>query len=157
GVTLQEIRVHRANDSLAELTAAEKKLETIREQIADYEQQLAELNITAPCDGIVVEPQVNPEPKTDETRIQLTAWYDTPLEPRNLDCFLDERTPLLSVAPDPKFQATLLIDQSDRNDIKVGTEVELKCDHLPDKTYVGEVEKISDEDLKFVPPLLSNK
>ncbi|HLQ44175.1 MAG TPA: hypothetical protein VK137_05565, partial [Planctomycetaceae bacterium] len=43
------------------------------------------------------------------------------------------------------------------NDIKVGDEVELKCDHLPDKTYVGKVEKISDETLTFVPPLLSNK
>ena len=89
--------------------------------------------------------------------MQLPQWVGTPIEPRNINCFLEERTQILSVAPDNKFQATLLIDQSDRNDIKAGDEVELKFDHLPERTYVGKVEKFSDEPLTFVPPLLSNK
>lgn len=156
-VVQQEIRVHEANNSLAELAVAEEKLHTIREQIADYEQRLAELELVAPCSGYIVAPQANPEPKVDETRVQLATWVGTPLEPRNLGCFLDERTQVLSVAPDNKFQATLLIDQSDINDIKAGTEVDLKFDHLPETTRVGRVEKFSDEPLTFVPPLLSNK
>ena len=156
-VVAQEIRVHQANDSLAELAVAEEKQHTILEQIADYEKQLAELEINAPCDGYVVASQANPEPKIDETRVQLTSWVGTPLDQRNRDCFLEERTEVLSIAPDDKFQAMLLVDQSDRNDIKIGDEIELKFDHLPDKIFVGKIEKISAENLTFVPPLLSNK
>ena len=37
------------------------------------------------------------------------------------------------------------------------TLVELKFDHLPDRTYQGFIEKISRRDLDFVPELLSNK
>lgn len=156
-VVEQEINVATATNALGELEVAQKKLNTLREQIADYEQQLALLELLAPCDGTVVAPQANPVPKTDEAKIQLASWYGTPLEVRNLDAFLEERTHALSIAPDDKFQATLLVDQSDRNDIDIGRAVELKFDHLPDKIYIGKVEKISDEDLKFVPPLLSNK
>jgi putative peptide zinc metalloprotease protein len=155
-VVEQELKVHRANDSQAELAVAEEKLHTIREQIADYEQQLDELELIAPCSGYIVSPQAAPEAKLDETRMQLSQWTGTPLEARNRNCFLEERTQVLSVAPDNKFQATLLIDQSDRNDIKAGDEVELKFDHLPERTYIGKVEKFSDEPLTFVPPLLSN-
>lgn len=156
-VVEKDIGVHEANNSLAELAVAKEKRHTILEQIADYEQRLSELELIAPCSGYIVSPQAKPESKLDETQTQLSQWTGTPIEPRNLNCFLEERTQVLSVAPDNKFQATLLIDQSDRNDIKAGDEVELKFDHLPERTYVGKVEKFSDEPLTFVPPLLSNK
>lgn len=51
----------------------------------------------------------------------------------------------------------MLVDQKDRNDIDIGTAVELKFDSLAARTYVGKVEKISDRHLEFVPQLLSNK
>lgn len=156
-VVLAEIRVHKATGSIAEEEIAKEKLKTVKEQLAEYEHQLAQLKIEAPCDGEVIAPPAAPEPQRDETHLQLAAWHGTPLQPRNLDSFLEERTHVCSIAPDEKFQATLLVDQKDRNDIRIGDEVELKFDHLPAKTYVGKVEKISDRDLQFVPQLLSNK
>lgn len=156
-VVLAEINVHRATGSIAEEEVAKEKLQTVREQLAEQDHQLAQLKIDAPCSGVVIAPPAAPEPKADEGRLQLSAWHGTPLQPRNRDSFLEERTHVCSIAPDDKFQATLLVDQKDRNDIDVGEEVELKFDHLPEKTYVGKVEKISDRHLEFVPQLLSNK
>jgi putative peptide zinc metalloprotease protein len=156
-VIKSDIRVHQANDEIAELEIARQKLTTVKEQLEEYESQLAQLRIVAPCSGTVIAPPITPEPKAEEPRIQLTAWHGTPLQPRNLNCFIEERTHICSIAPDDKFQATLLVDQQDRNDIQVGDEVQLKFDHLPDKTYTGKVEKISDRHLEFVPQLLSNK
>jgi putative peptide zinc metalloprotease protein len=156
-VITSDIRVHQANDELAELEIARQKLTTVKEQLDEYESQLAQLRIVAPCSGTVIAPPIIPEPKAEETRIQLTTWHGTPLQSRNLHCFLEERTHICSIAPDDKFQATLLVDQQDRNDIQIGDEVQLKFDHLPDKIYIGKVEKISDRHLEFVPQLLSNK
>ncbi|TXT32873.1 MAG: Uncharacterized protein FD138_2033, partial [Planctomycetota bacterium] len=156
-VVQAEIKVHRATDSKAEEKIAEEKLNTVLEQLEEYDHQLAQLKIDAPCDGVVIAPPTTPEPKMDETRLQLTAWTGTPLLPRNRDSFLEERTHVCSIAPDEKFQATLLVDQKDRNDIGIGKVVELKFDSMPAKTYVGKVEKISDRHLEFVPQLLSNK
>ena len=118
---------------------------------------LAHLKIDAPCSGVVIAPPFTPEPKADENHLQLIAWTGTPLLPKNRDCFLEERTHVCSIAPDEKFQATLLVDQKDRNDIDIGKLVELRFDSMPGKTYVGKVEKISDRHLEFVPQLLSNK
>ena len=156
-VVLAEIRVHRATGSIAEEEIAKEKLQTVKEQLAEYDHQLNQLKIDAPCTGVVIAPPAAPEPKAEEGRLQLTAWHGTPLQPRNRDSFLEERTHVCSIAPDNKFQATLLVDQKDRNDIDIGRLVELKFDHLPEKIYPGKVEKISDRDLQFVPQLLSNK
>ena len=156
-VIIEEIKVHQANDSLAELKVAAQKLQTIKEQLAEYENQLAQLQIVAPCSGVVIAPPVTPEPKADTTRVQLASWNGTPLARKNRDSFLEERTHVCSIAPDDKFQAMLLVDQKDRNDIQEGDAIQLKFDHLPDKIYVGKVERISDRHLEFVPQLLSNK
>ena len=156
-VVQQEIKVHKASGSLAEEAVALTKRATLEEQILDYKNQLEQLQLRAPCEGVVIAPQAQPEPKADDARVQLAAWYGTPLQDRNRDAFLDERTHIASIAPNDNFQAMLLVDQADRNDIDVGTLVRLKFDLLPDKTIYSKVEKISNEDLKFVPQLLSNK
>ena len=50
-----------------------------------------------------------------------------------------------------------MIDQSHRDDVWVGEPVELKFDHLPNKTYAATLDTISDRHLEFAPPALSNK
>lgn len=156
-VIMAEIKVHRATGSIAEEEIAKEKLQTVKEQLAEYDHQLAHLKIDAPCSGVVIAPPSAPEPKPDESRLQLAAWYGTPLQSRNRDSFLEERTHVCSIAPDAKFQAMLLVDQKDRDDIEIGKPVEMKFDSMPARTYVGKVEKISDRHLEFVPQLLSNK
>jgi putative peptide zinc metalloprotease protein len=157
-------RVQKANvdlqhelDDLARERLAAEKLRSIEKQLADLKEQTRHLEIRAPCEGVVVAPPRLAEPKLDVAHHELSTWFGTPLETRNLGCYFDERTHLLSIAPSDRLNAILIIDQGDRNDILVGQTVEIKFDSLPDQTYRGKVKEISERDLEFVPKTLSNK
>lgn len=152
-----EIALYRALDDAAQEQLAIERLQSIREQLADFERQLQQLTIEAPVTGTVVAPPRVPEPALDVANLSLKKWHGTPLDPENFGCFLEHRTHLLSVAPSDQLEAILVVDQANRNDVAVGQEVELKFDHLADKTYTATIEEISDRHLEFAPPALSNK
>jgi putative peptide zinc metalloprotease protein len=63
----------------------------------------------------------------------------------------------LSIAPDKRLEAILLVDQGDRNDLQVGLDVDIKVEHLPGKTYHGAIDDISERFVEFAPRSLSNK
>jgi putative peptide zinc metalloprotease protein len=135
----------------------QQELESKRTQIKDFEKQMAHLTITSPVSGRVVAPPRIARPKLDLLRDQLATFHGTPLDPRNANCFLEERTHLLSIAPSDRLVAILLLDQGDRNDVEVGQIVEIMFEHLPDRTYSGTIEKISIGNEEFAPQALSNK
>lgn len=156
-VTQVEIRVQRKLQDFARMRLAEEKLQTIEKQLTDYEEQLAKLTIVAPISGTVIAPPRVAEKKVDGPRTKLERWHGTPLDPRNEQSWLEPRTPLLSIAPDEHFQAVLVVDQADRNDLSEGIEVRIKLDDLPDKTYHGTVSEIAAAHMVFAPVALSNK
>ena len=116
---VQLIRVSVANAledrSREELARANR--ESARTQLAEFQKQIERMTITAPCAGTVVAPPRIPAPPLDSRRDQLGSWHGTPLEDRNRNCLLPDRTHLLSIAPDSEFQAVVVIDQGDRNDM----------------------------------------
>jgi putative peptide zinc metalloprotease protein len=153
----KEVALNRALDDQAQEQINLAILRGIEKQLLDYDRELAQLEIRAPCEGIVVDPPRIPEPKHDDAMRQLSHWYGTPLAKRNLGCILTERTHVLSIAPVKTSDAVLYVDQADRNDIHVGQEVQIKLEHLADSNYTGEVEKISDREAQTAPEVLSNK
>ena len=116
---VQLIRVSVANAledrSREELARANR--ESARTQLAEFQKQIERMTVTAPCAGTVVAPPRIPAPPLDSRRDQLGSWHGTPLEDRNRNCLLPDRTHLLSIAPDSEFQAVVVIDQGDRNDM----------------------------------------
>lgn len=156
-VLVEEKRTHEALEDKGQVLLVKSQLANIDAQIVEHRQRIAELEIKAPCDGTVVAPPRTPEPKADKALNQLHQWHGTPLEERNLGCFLDERTQLLSIAPNDRLAVVMIIDQSDRNDVRQDQDVEIKFSHLADKTYTGTITQISDRHLEFVPSALSNK
>ena len=246
---VQLIRVSVANalDDRPREEMARANRQSTRSQLDEFQKQIQRMTVRAPHSGTVVAAPLVPLPPLESRPDQLAAWHGTPLDDRNRNCFLPERTHLLSIAPDSEYQAVVVIDQGDRNDmvsaeealgfagnsgpdgltvssilsttsgtridirpgdritsrdgkpitrladLLPGTEetiskavpktlrlsvqgkadgatrdvtltltrsptlVELKFDHLPDRTYQGFIEKISRRDLDFVPELLSNK
>ena len=116
---VQLIRVSVANAledrSREELARANR--ESARTQLSEFQKQIERMTITAPCAGTVVAPPRVPAPPLDYRRDQLGSWHGTPLEERNRNCLLPDRTHLLSIAPDSEFQAVVVIDQGDRNDM----------------------------------------
>lgn len=152
-----EIDLQHSLEDAAKERLAEEKLQTIQLQLADYAEQVSKLTILAPIDGeVVAAPRVK-RPKLDVTRTKLSRWHGSPLNERNHGAYLEPRTHLMSIAPDADFEAVLLIDQSDRNDIAVGQDVRIKLDHLPDKTYRGKISDVSERHLEFAPAALTNK
>ena len=135
----------------------QEKLDSMRTRIKNIEKQMAQLTISAPLSGRVVAPPRIARPKLDLLRNQLATFHGTPLDPRNANCFLEERTHLLSIAPNERLVAILLLDQGDRNDVFIGQVVEIMFEHLPDRTYSGTIEKISVGNEEFAPQALSNK
>jgi putative peptide zinc metalloprotease protein len=146
----------RMNDQ-EQLHLAQERLKTNQKRILELEDQERQLTLVAPIDGVVIAPPRTDRPTRDVTRQELTAWHGTPLDARNQEALLDERTHVLSVAPSERMQAVVIIDQSHRDDVKLGEPVELKFDHLPSRTYEGQVATISDRHLEYAPPALSNK
>ena len=116
---VQLIRVSVANAledrSREELARANR--EAARTQLSEFQKQIERMTITAPCAGTVVAPPRVPAPPLDSRRDLLGSWHGTPLEDRNRNCLLPDRTHLLSIAPDSEFQAVVVIDQGDRNDM----------------------------------------
>jgi putative peptide zinc metalloprotease protein len=156
-VQQEEVRLYRALDDQAQEQVARQMLAGIEKQLADRERELSQLEICAPCDGVVVAPPRIAEPSRDDVRRQLGHWYGTPFDPQNFGCYLTERTPVLSVAPVNTCDAVLYVDQGDRDDVRVGQEVQVKLEHLADRTYRGTIEKISDRESEVAPEALSSK
>ena len=134
-----------------------EKLDQNRDRLADLQRQLDQLVIRAPIGGIVVSAPRKLSPKLDVYRDQLATWSANPLAPFNRGCQLDESAALCGIAPANEFEAILLIDQHDRNDVRPGQVVHLKCENLPHRTLVGHIAEISQRYLEFAPRFLSVK
>ncbi|HEX6986291.1 MAG TPA: biotin/lipoyl-binding protein [Planctomycetaceae bacterium] len=139
---------------------AEQRVAGLDAQIAEVKQRLEELTIEAPAAGVVVAPPEQRQPEGRDVGTTLPTWQGTPLDPENRGAFLDEGTVLLAIAPaaeDGKIEATLLVDQADRNDVYEGQPVELRFDHIPDELYESEVAEFARRHVEYAPPPLSNK
>jgi len=153
----QEVNLERALADSPQERIARTVLAGIETQLADYDRQLAQLELRAPCDGYVVSAPRVPEPTLPEQSRQLSRWYGNPLDPENLGCQLTERTHVLSIAPHKEFNAVLYIDQADRKDLRLGQTVQIQLEHIADRTYTGKIDHISDRESEIAPEVLSSK
>lgn len=156
-VAEEQLKTYHALQDAAGEELARKRLEGIIAQISDYQTQKEKLTLRAPCDGIVVAPPNRPEQVRTAMEEPLPRWHGTPLDERNLGCYLERQTHFLTVAPTKRLVAIALVDQSNRNELKPGQEVDLKFDHLPLKVIEGKIESISRRHQLFAPMELSNK
>lgn len=171
-VQLEERRMRVELKDIAQMNVATKRIASLEQQIAEVERQIADLTVIASADGKVVEPPRTKEPPIEQKRTQLGKWHGTPLDPRNRGSVLDERSHLLSIAPNENYQAIVLIDQGDRNEledegINLGDRLEasqqsnqlmeIKFEHMAAKTYESRITEFSKQALEYVPEQLSNK
>ena len=133
----------------------EELLRTVEKQLADKNRDRDRLELRAPRDGVVFPPP-RFEPRKDPQG-QLPKWSRTPLEPRNLGCFLEPGTQLCSVGDPVEMEALLVIDQDDIDFVAADQNVEIKLDELPHDTFTGTIDKISEEEMEFSPKRLTAK
>lgn len=156
-VQKQEIALYEAIDDPATAAVAREALASIDREIAEIDADLKLLTLTAPCAGTIVAPARTPRQKMEQAKLHLENWTGTPLDEKNADCFLEERTHLLDIAPGPKQQALIYLDQADLGDVRPSMELHLKFDEHSDRTYTGFIRVISSAQFDEVPPNLSTK
>jgi putative peptide zinc metalloprotease protein len=153
-----ELEIQRRLNDAAGMRIAGELLARLDEQIADYERQIGQRRIVAPCRGTVIAPPAVRRPLRDAAARQPEPrWYGTPLAARNLGAWIETGTHLLSVAPSDRFEAVIVIEQQQRNDVSQGQAVELKCESRPDTAWEGTLATIGDRHVETVPIALSSK
>ena len=152
-----ECRIQHALDAPALETYHDEMLRNTEKELDELESQLCRLTIVAPCDGVVVAPGRIAEPDHDRLKPRLPRWHGSPLEARNIGCYLEARTHLLSIAPARRSQAVLLVDETARADLSPGRQLSLKFESLPLQTFRGEVVRLSQMNVEFAPAALSSR
>lgn len=137
----------------AQIPAAKAALTDAEGRLEQVERDATRLTITAPLSGTVLPPPKLPRESDESGR--LAHWSGTPLEQRNLGCYLETGT-LVALVGDPRrFEAILHIDESDVELVRPGQRVQIALDHMPGQTYSGRVVEIAQLDLEVMPPQLA--
>ncbi|MDP1796934.1 MAG: biotin/lipoyl-binding protein, partial [Planctomycetaceae bacterium] len=156
-VQRQEIALYEAIDDPATAAVAREALASVERELAELDADLKLLTLTAPCTGMIVAPAKTPRAKMEQAKVHLEHWTGTPLDEKNVHCFLQERTHLLDIAPGPQKQALIYLDQADLGDVRPAMELHLKFDEHSDQTYSGFIRTISSAQFDEVPANLSTK
>ena len=167
GVEQQRFRDPRAGAELPELR---KACATLREQLAKKSAERERLTLRAPVAGMVLPPPITPRREAPEA--QLPGWSGTPLDRENLGAHLADGTLFCLIGDPTKYEAILVIDQSDVDLVRKGQRVEILLDEYPHQRFTHDllpradgatdrrtlvIQEVANEDLKIAPQRLSTK
>ncbi|MEI8072272.1 MAG: HlyD family efflux transporter periplasmic adaptor subunit [Planctomycetota bacterium] len=138
-----------------EIGTVEESLKSIDEQLAKKRKNRDELVLVAPRDGIVL-PANNVEPRPDPAG-KLPTWTGNPLNPKNLGATLMEGTVLCLVGEPEKFEAVMIVDQSEMEFIAKGQPVDLKLNAFSWRIFTGTIEEIAETHIESSSQRLSVK
>ncbi|WP_442484497.1 hemolysin D [Aeoliella sp. SH292] len=123
-----------------EIASLRKSMESIDSQLAVQRQDIERLTLRAPRAGVVIPPDIVPEPKDVED--QLPGWWGTPLEAKNVGATLELGTKFCSIGDPSKLEARLLIEQDYSSDVAVGQPVKLLLNQSAQYTYSTAIDDI---------------
>ena len=135
------------------ISETESAINDTEEQIRLKEIQLGRLQLTATTAGIVI-----PPPKrTNESQAvhQLPRWSNSPIYPDSLNAWLESGTEFCLVADPNKYEAILVIDESDIELVREGQAALLVLEQFRDTVVSADLTFVSSDELKVVPRELS--
>jgi len=119
---------------LEELDAAHSEWSAAAQDLKQREIDLPRLTVRAQAAGILLEPPRR-EPATDDSR-DLNNWSGSPLDRSNLGAYLEQKTLVGRIVPDPsKMEAILAIDQADVEFVRADQTVSLRVNQLPGERF----------------------
>jgi putative peptide zinc metalloprotease protein len=150
----RNLDARRAEDAeaAAAIPAAAEELAHARQRLEQRLKDQRRLELRSPVAGVVFPPMEVPD--TAPRQRELAAWSRTPLEPRNVGCWLEEGTLLCIVGQPREFEALLVIGQSEVELVAAGQPVRLLVDELPGRILTGEVAEVAAVNLESIPPEL---
>jgi putative peptide zinc metalloprotease protein len=136
----------------AELPAAESLLADLQNRLQNKEAQLQRLILRAPSAGRVIGVSIaNLREKRSSP-----GWQGQPLDQENFGAFLSAGTPVAHVAPPDRWEAVLIVDDSQRRFVKRGQTVMLIAMADTKMVVSGTVADISAElETEQDPPTIS--
>jgi putative peptide zinc metalloprotease protein len=151
---------YRDRHAADQIASVEKSLKAVEEQLKEKARDEKRLTLTAPVAGMVLPPPMTPPREQDEER--LPSWSGTPLDPENLGAVLEkavlEKDVLFCQLGDPKrLEAVLVIDQTDRNVIREGQDVDLMLEGLPFITWHCKIAGIAERAMDTVSQRMTTK
>ena len=141
---LNSLQRERFTDPAAglEIGTVEESLKSIDDQLGRKRKDREELVLTAPRDGIVLPAPAVAPPKDSSGR--LPGWSGHTLDETNLGATYREGTVLCLVGEPEKFEAVMVVDQSEMEFVTRGQQVDLKLDSFPWQTFSGQVDEIAE-------------
>ncbi|RLS77397.1 MAG: HlyD family efflux transporter periplasmic adaptor subunit [Planctomycetota bacterium] len=141
---------------------AGQEIATVKESIKGFREQLAEkvrdrmgllvqrdeasgrfdLRLVAPRDGVVL-PATSVKPQKDPGG-RLPAWSGNALDEQNVGAMFPQGTVLCMVGDPERFEAVMVVDQSEMEFVGPGQRVDLKLDAFPWKTFSGTIDVIAE-------------
>jgi putative peptide zinc metalloprotease protein len=144
-----------AKEASDQLPEVRKSIDATKELLATKLFDRRRLTVLAPASGVVLPaPSQQERPNEDG---QLPSWSGSPMDKENVRAFLDTKTLYCFVGDPKKKEASLAIDQADRNFVEIGDTVFLKLDELPGETLEGTILDISSDKMEYAPKQNSNK
>jgi putative peptide zinc metalloprotease protein len=130
-------------------------IHSLQSQLQDKFADKQRLTLVATRDGVVIPPPSHPKQPSSDGR--LLEWTGTPLEKKNVGATLKPSTFFCQIGEPGKFDALLVVDQSDIELIREGLKVKIMLDEIPGETQVTEISSISNRDVTYLPKSLSNQ
>lgn len=154
---LENLRRGQYTDSKAQgdLPAAEKHLDSLEQQLKEKTADVQRLRLVAHRSGVVIPPQSQSRPPSPEGKLPM--WHGTPLDEHNLGATLAPGTVFCRIGDRGAFEALMMIDQADVDQVHERQKVKIMLDALPGITLHSEITEKSDSPLKSVPKQLTNK
>ncbi|NDC64414.1 MAG: HlyD family efflux transporter periplasmic adaptor subunit [Planctomycetia bacterium] len=145
---LDSLRRERFSDPAAglEIGTVEESLASVEEQLVKKRKDRGDLVLVAPRDGVVL-PATGVQPRPDPTG-KLPSWTGHPLDEQNLGATFQEGTVLCMVGDPDRFEAVMVVDQSEVEFVAEGQPVDLKLNAFPWQTFSGTVVEIAETEIE---------
>lgn len=161
---LQTSRIRLADLERAAATASDQ-ITLLRMQQEDVTSKLNLYNvldnkyknliIRSPIDGIVFRPPPKEESRAAKAQEQLPSWYGDPFEAINSEVYFQEGDLICLVAPKPLMEGVMIVDQHDRDLLRIDDKVSIMLESARLETLRGKITGFSTSEIKDAPPQLA--
>jgi putative peptide zinc metalloprotease protein len=138
----------------AQLPVARQSLQDVETQLAHRLADREQLVLRAPCDGVLVAPRFKSPANSQH---ELPDWHGTPLDKSNQGSFLEAGVLVGYVVASSGAEATIMLDQSDVDQVAVGQLAQIQIDESPGNVWKGTVSAIAATTAEELPPELVTK
>lgn len=151
--TIEKMQVNRGQPN-ENLPALKKLSESLQEQMDRFRSRYEKLTVRAPVAGVVL-----PDAWRARTvsRYQLGQWEGSPVEKQSTGATLDRGATYCLIGDPNSLSATLLVDESEIESVRVGQAVRLWIREQPSEVIMGRVIGVSAAEAEGGPEALVAK